>query len=370
MRSRRSFLQDVSLSAAAISIGSFPKSYNKGRPGRQAESSRILRVAIMGLGSYGTMVAEAMRTCTRAQLTGVISGTPSKMAAWQKTYHLEPENCYNYENYSRIKDNPNIDAVYVITPNALHHDAVLAIAGAGKHVICEKPMSVNVREAQEMIAACQKAGVGLLVGYRMHFEPHTLQVIRMRMNGDLGKILFFQGLSGFAIGDPGQWRLQKKLSGGGALMDIGIYSVNAARYMTGEEPVWVTAQETKTDPVKFPEGIDETIQFEMGFPGGAVASCLSTYAMNHLDKFFLNGEMDFVDMQPSSNYGPIRAHTSGGPVNAPDVTHQTVQMDEMASILLDGKKPLVPVDGLEALRDITIMEAIYKAAATGQRIML
>ena len=101
--------------------------------------------------------------------------------------------------------------------------------------------------------------VKLLVGYRMHFEPKTLEIIRMRKAGELGKILFFQGLSGFAIGDPNQWRLNKQLAGGGALMDIGIYAVNGARYFVGEEPMWVTAHETKTDKQKFKEGVDETI---------------------------------------------------------------------------------------------------------------
>jgi predicted dehydrogenase len=197
-----------------------------------------------------------------------------------------------------------------------------------------------------------------------------LEVIRMRKAGELGKILFFQGLSGFVIGDPTQWRLNKELSGGGAMMDIGIYSVNAARYMTGEEPVWITAQETKTNKEKFKEGIDETIQFEMGFPGGAVASCLSTYNMDNLDRFFLNGERDFIEMMPSTGYGPIRAKNSKGEIQAPDVIHQAVQMDEMAAIIFDNKQPAVPVDGEEALKDLTIIDAIFKAAKTGNKIMM
>src|SRR5207302_1437167 len=122
-----------------------------------------------------------------------------------------------------------IDVVYVITPNALHHDAVIRVAKAGKHVISEKPMSINAKLGQEMVDACKKANVKLLVGYRMHFEPHTLEVIRMRKEGELGKIRFFQGLCGFKIGDPTQWRLNKQLSGGGSLMDIGIYAVNGSR---------------------------------------------------------------------------------------------------------------------------------------------
>lgn len=331
---------------------------------------KVLRVAIMGLGSYGTRVAEAMKDCKKAKLVGVISGTPSKIKDWQAKYNIPEKNCYNYENFDNIRNNPDIDAVYVITPNGLHKDQSIRVAKAGKHVICEKPMAINAAEGQEMVDACRKANVKLLVGYRMHFEPKTLEVIHMRKNGDFGKILFFQGLSGFQIGDPTQWRLNKKLAGGGAMMDIGIYSINGSRYMIGEDPIWVTAQETKNDPVKFKEGVDETITFQMGFPGGAVASCLSTYSMNNLDKFFLNGEKGFAEMQPSTGYGPIQGRTHKGELNHPHVTHQTVQMDEMADIILRDKKPEVPVDGLEALKDLKIIDAIYASVASGKKVDL
>jgi predicted dehydrogenase len=212
--------------------------------------------------------------------------------------------------------------------------------------------------------------VKLLVGYRMHFELKTLEVIRMRKAGELGKIMFFQGLCGFRAGDPSQWRLNKKLAGGGSLMDIGIYAVNGARYMVGEEPIWVTAQETKTDPVKFKEGVDETITFQFGFPSGAVASCLSTYNMNGLDKFYLNGDKGFAEMQPSTGYGPIKGRTHKGELTQEHKTHQAVQMDEMAGIILEGKQPVVPVDGEEGVRDLKIMDAIYEAAKTGKKVSL
>jgi predicted dehydrogenase len=225
-------------------------------------------------------------------------------------------------------------------------------------------------EAQEMVDACAKAAVKLLIGYRMHFEPKTLEIIRMRNAGEFGKVLYFQGLSGFRIGNPGQWRLTKELAGGGAMMDIGIYSVNGARYMIGEEPVWVTAQETKTDPVKFKEGVDETITFQLGFPGGAIASCLSTYSMNNLDKFFLNGERGFGELQPATGYGPIEGRTHKGELRFPHVTHQTVQMDEMAAIILDSKQPIIPVDGAEGVKDMKIVDAIYAAVRSGQKVPL
>jgi len=370
MDSRRGFLQKFIL--PAITLPFLPVSGWAKAPfsTQQTPQGPVLRVAIMGLGGYGTRVADAMQACKNAKLVGVISGTPSKIKAWQAKYGIPEKNCYNYENYHQIKNNPDIDVVYVITPNALHRDHVIGAAKAGKHVICEKPMAINTKEGQEMVDACKQAKVKLLVGYRMHFEPRTLEVIRMRNNGEFGKIKFFQGLCGFKAGDPNQWRLNKELAGGGALMDIGIYALNGARYMVGEEPVWVTAQETKTDPVKFKEGVDETIQFQLGFPSGAVASCLSTYSMNNLDRFFLNGDKGFAEMMPSTGYGPIEGRTHKGPLTQPVVTHQTVQMDEMAGIILEGKQPVVPVDGEEGLRDLKIIDAIYQSVKTGQKMKL
>jgi predicted dehydrogenase len=366
MNSRRDFLQKIAVSAAALPFlplisAAGSKAFDKPYDGP------VLRVAIMGLGGYGTRVAEAMQACKKAKLVGVISGTPAKIKTWQAKYNIPEKNCYNYENFDRIKDNPDIDAVYVITPNALHHDQVIRVAKAGKHVICEKPMAVNAKEGQEMVDACKRANVKLLVGYRMHFEPKTLEVIRMRKDGELGKVLFFQGQCGFRIGDPTQWRLNRQLAGGGAMMDIGIYAINGSRYMVGEEPIWVTAQETKTDHVKFKEGVDETIQFQLGFPSGAVASCLSTYNMNNLDRFFLNGEKGFAELQPSTGYGPIKGRTHKGELTQPHNTHQTVQMEEMAGIILEGKKPVVAVDGEEGVKDLKIIDAIYAAVKTGRK---
>ncbi len=366
MNSRRLFLQKLGGSAIAMQLAPMaawaatPKIDN-------SYQGPVLRVAIMGLGGYATRVADAMKDCKKAKLVGVISGTPSKIKDWQSRYNIPEKNCYSYDNFDTIKNNKGIDAVYVITPNALHHDNTIRAARAGKHVICEKPMAISVKEGQEMVDACKKANVKLLIGYRMHFEPQTLEVIRMRQAGELGKITFFQGLTGFTINNPNLWRVDKKLAGGGSMMDIGIYSINGARYMVGEEPVWVTAQETKTNPAVFKEGVDETIQFQLGFPSGAVASCLSTYNMDNLDRFFLNGTKGWVEMWPSTNYGPIQGRTHKGPLNQPIVTHQTVQMEEMADIILQGKKPVVPVDGEEGVRDLKIIEAIYAAVKSGQK---
>jgi predicted dehydrogenase len=363
MTSRRGFLQTLSAPLVAMPLLS--------RAGWDTPSeSPVLKVALLGLGGYANRVAEAMKGCSRARVTGLVSGTPQKLKDWSARLQVPEKNCYSYDQYDAIRDNPDIDAVYIITPNALHLPHALRVARAGKHVICEKPMALNAKEGRMMVEACEKAGVKLLVGYRMHFEAKTLEIIRMRKAGDFGKVLYFNGLSGFRIGNPSQWRLNRELAGGGSMMDIGIYAVNGARYMTGEDPVWVTAQETKTDPVKFKEGVDETITFQFGFPSGATASCLSTYSLNNLDRFFLDGTNGFAELQPSTGYGPIMGRTHKGPLEFPHITHQTVQMDEMAAILLDGKQPVVPVDGREGLKDLVIIDAIYKAARTGRRVEL
>jgi predicted dehydrogenase len=379
MSSRRDFLQKLTGSALILSAapgtliaGCMPPagSPSAENGGPEVYYGPVLRVALLGLGDYATRVAEAMKGCQKAKLVGAVSGTPAKLPVWQGKYNIPPANCYNYQTLEQIRDNPNIDAVYVITPNATHKDFVIRAAKAGKHVICEKPMAVSPQECQEMIDACKAAGVKLLVGYRMHFEPKTLEVIRMRKAGAFGTVRFFQGLSGFISGDPKQWRRDPKLSGGGSMMDIGIYSVNGARYMVGEEPVWVTAQETKTQPERFVPGIDETIQFQLGFPSGAVASCLSTYNLNNLDRFFLDGSDGYAELVPATGYGPTKGHTHKGELTQPEPVHQTLQMDEMSGIILQGHVPVVPVDGEEGKRDMVLVHAIYEAARTGQKVML
>lgn len=370
MSSRRQFVKSIAAPALAMPFLSLAELESVIQSDVENYDGPILRVAICGLGSYGTRVADAMKSSKKAKLVGAISGTPAKLDDWQKKYGIAPANCYNYMTMDEIKNNKDIDAVYITTPNSLHKPQALRMAAAGKHIISEKPMALNAKEGREMIAACKNAGVKLLVGYRMHFEPKTLEVIKMRDSGEMGKPLFFQGLAGFRIGDPTQWRLNKALAGGGSMMDIGIYAVNGARYMIGEEPIWVTAQEVKNDPIKFKPGVDETITFQMGFPSGALASCLSTYSMNGLDKFYLNCEKGFAEMQPSTGYGPIKGRTNKGELQFEHVTHQTVQMDEMSEIILNNAVPRVPVDGEEGLKDLVIMDAIFKAAKSGKKVKI
>jgi predicted dehydrogenase len=363
MNSRRDFLRQMGGSAlAAPLLSQLPTSAH-------TPADRQLRVALVGLGSYAARVARAMKDCKLAKLVGGVTGTPEKVEKWIAEHGLEKANFYNYQNYDDLKNNPNIDAVYVCLPNAMHHEFVIRAAKAGKHVICEKPMSVTVKEAEEMIAACKKANVKLYLGYRLHFEPHTRELIRLRQSGELGKIMHVNTYDGFRIGDPTQWRLRKNLAGGGALMDVGVYCINGARYATGEEPVWITAQESKTDPVKFKE-VDETITFQMGFPSGAIASCATTYNFNNFERLYVIGEKGFVDMSPAFGYGPIKGRTRNGDMNLDtSKMHQTWQMDGLADCILNGT-PDPNMTGEEGLKDMKVIEAIYKSIAAGGKKVL
>jgi len=362
MNSRRDFLQKVSLGLGATAIAGLPASAEKLTvPPVRAEKQ--LRVAMMGLGSYAERVAEAMKSCTMATLTGVISGTPSKIDTWKQKYNIPDKNTYSYQNVSDIKNNPDIDIVYITTPNSLHYKHVLEIAATGKHVLCEKPVADNAKQTREMIAACEKAGVKFYIGYRMHFEPFTRELIRMREAGELGKIMHVNNYMGFKSGDPNQWRLKKALAGGGAMMDVGIYALNGARYCTGEEPIWVTAQESKTDPVKFKE-VDETITFQLGFPSGVIANCGTTYNFNNFERLYVVGEKGFVELSPAFSYGPIKGRTHLGPMNQPVVTHQTLQMDGIADIILNNK-PDPHVTGQEGLKDMIVVDAVYESIKKG-----
>jgi predicted dehydrogenase len=361
MNSRRDFLRQVGGSALTLSVATstLPESaYALNADGKQ------LGVALVGLGSYADRVATAMKDCKLAKLIGGVTGTPSKIDTWSTKFGLDKANFYSYQNFEQLKGNPDIDAVYITLPNSMHHEYVIRAAKMGKHVICEKPMSVTVKEAEEMIAACKKANVKLYIGYRLHFEPYTRELIRLRKSGELGKILHVNTYDGFKIGDPKQWRLKKALAGGGALMDVGIYCINGARYATGEEPIWVSAEETKTDPIKFKE-VDETITWQMGFPSGAIASCVTTYNFNNLERLYVIGEKGYVELSPAFGYGPIKGRTNRGEMSW-DTTkmHQTWQMDGLADCILNGK-PDPNMTGEEGLKDMKVIEAIYKSIAAG-----
>lgn len=355
--SRRSFL---SKAVAGASLFSLPSLHSSGKP--LVPDERKLGVALVGLGGYSEhRLAPALQETRFCELRGIVTGTPAKVDKWKSRYGIKDQNVYSYETFDRIADNKDIDIIYVVLPNSMHHEYVIRAAKTGKHVICEKPMAVSVKECEEMIAACKKARVRLFIGYRLHFEPYTMEAMRIGQKKEFGKVKNVISEMGFRIGDPNQWRLKKALAGGGAMMDVGVYAIQGARYSVGEEPLYVTAQEYKTDPVKFKE-VDETIYWQMEFPGGTVSNLSTTYASS-IEKLFISAENGWLELRPAFGYGPIQGKTHKGLLQLPEVNHQAVQLDGMSRCIMEGTS--TTATGEEGLRDMKVIEAIYKSIAQG-----
>jgi predicted dehydrogenase len=260
-----------------------------------------LGVALVGLGSLSTnQLAPALQKTKRCKLTAIVSGTPAKQEKWSKQYGIAKEHIYDYETFDRIADDDAVDIIYVVLPNSMHCEYTLRAAKAGKHVFCEKPMAISSIECRQMIDACKKAERLLGIGYRCQFEPHHLKCIEMAQSKKFGDIKSIVGGFGFKAGDPKQWRLKKALAGGGPLMDVGIYTLQACRYLTGREPELITATETKTDPVKFAE-VEETLAWTMKM-GDVTCNCSTTYAFNGMNEFRAYCDKGHFGLGPAHNY--------------------------------------------------------------------
>jgi predicted dehydrogenase len=336
--------------------------------------ARKIGIALVGLGRLSEgQLAPALQMTKGCRLAGLVSGHPDKAQAWAEKYGVPAKSLYNYENFDAIKDNPDIDVVYVVLPNSMHAEYTIRAAKAGKHVLCEKPMAVSAKECEAMIAACGEAKRQLMIAYRLHFEPFNQEMMRLSREKVFGAVRTIETAAGFRIGDPAQWRLHKPLSGGGSMLDVGVYALQAARYIAGEEPVSISAQWSKTDPDKFKDVEEESIQFSLKFPGGAIANCTASYA-TRMTRYFAGAENGWFELQPAFGYGPLKGRTfktgDSAPTDMPfeNVNHFVAEMDDFADCILNNKPTRVP--GEEGLRDIRIVEAAYESASSGRTVQL
>ncbi len=323
-------------------------------------------IALIGLGNYSTnILAPALQETTFAYLAGVVTGTMDNEKTWAEKYDIPAGNIYNYDNFDEIAGNKEIDIVYVVLPNFMHKEFTIRAARAGKHVICEKPMALNARECIDMIEACRENNVGLSIGYRLHYEPHTQEVMRLGQEKVFGKVLHINCGAAFRFNNFDNWRWHREL-GGGAMMDMGVYPLQAARYVTGEEPVRVSAQTFVTRPGRF-EGVDEATTFQLEFPGGTIAS-LDTGFHASFDHLYASAENGFFELRPFSQYSGITGRSSKGEISFPGVNQQAVQMDEDARNMMAGRPVRVP--GEEGLRDMMVVDAVFESIRTGRPVNL
>ncbi len=331
------------------------------------QSGQKLRYCPVGLGriSLGHFMP-GTKLSHFSQITGVTTGHREKGEKAASDYGFPEKSIYSYENFDEIRNNREIDAVYIGLPNSMHAEYTIRAARAGKHVLCEKPMATNVKDCQAMIAACKAADVKLFIAYRCHYEPVNLKVMELIRNGKIGKIEAIESTNGFNI-HAGEWRLDPKLAGGGPLMDMGVYSLNACRYLTGEEPVSLSGNAAVVDHDGRFNGVEENLAWSMKFPSGAVASCSTSYGVNQPGAYSVHGTNGMIHAEPAFAYQGIsmKAEIKGqAPIEMQeqekDPSQFAVQADTFAQCIWQNQEP--KTGGEEGLRDMRYMEAIYKSA--------
>ena len=365
MSNRRAFIKQGvgAMAALAFSSEAFPHILIPRRKDN-------LGVALVGLGYYSTdLLAPALQLTKHCHLAGIVTGTPEKANRWKEQYKIPDKNIYNYENMGNIANNPDIDVIYIVLPPSMHAEYSIKAANTGKHVWCEKPMALTVGECQSMINACNKNKVKLSIGYRLHHEPNTQKIIQFRKDKKYGSITKVDARAGYVDNRTNHWKQTKSL-GGGSMYDMGVYPLNATRYVTGEEPVTVIARQSTTRPEIYTE-VDETMEFTLEFPGGAVANCETSFGKN-MNALMVNCTNGWYKLAPFSAYSNVQGETSDGLKIPPAITaiphEQVKQMDEDALAIINNQPVLVP--GEEGLKDIRVVEAIYRSVKEKKKVKI
>lgn len=330
--------------------------------------------AIVGLGDFAiNQILPAIGDTRMCRLSAVVSGNAEKARQVAQAYGVAPSSVYSYEDFDRIRDNPDVQVVYVILPNALHRDWTIRAARAGKHVFCEKPMAVTVDDCRAMIQACRSAGRKLMVAYRAQFEPHVNLARQMITDGRIGAVRSVAGEHGrmLELDKPrDQWRARKELAGGGSLYDIGIYNINTARYLLGEEPVEVTATLRSSDDPRIT--VETNVDYTMRFASGTRSSFNSSYGYQNTKRLQVMGTEGTIELDPATEYYGNRLLLKKEEATEQREIRPTNQfaaeMDHFAECVMQDREPRTP--GEEGMRDVAIMQALYEAARTGRPVAI
>lgn len=353
---RRRFAQLSALSLAATHLPA------------QTSGAKRVGFAAVGLGNISDTFMKACALSQGARVTGLVTGHPQeKGPRYASQYSVPQSSIYTYETFDRIRDNKEIDAVYIGLPNSMHCEFTLRAAQAGKHVLCEKPMAISSAECRRMIDACRAANVKLMIAYRVHYDPTYARVASILKSGDLGQIQQYEG-SFPGNQRAGAWRLDRKLAGGGSLFDLGIYPLNAIRFLSGEEPTTYQAMvSTREEGPRFTQ-MEQTVQWMMRLPSGILANCSSSYGQSGENYLTVRGTNGYVSIHNAFSYEGLRltGRTPQGSIDEPSTGKQPFQFvaeaDHFAACIRNNTQPSTP--GEEGLKDMLAIEAIYKAAGT------
>jgi predicted dehydrogenase len=365
--SRRDFTK---LSALGIAAQFAPRLLAESATQPEPASGRQVGYCIIGLGRIADHFMEGIQNSPGSKVTGLVSGHRDKAEKIAEKYGVPKTSIYSYEDMDKFRDNKTIDAVYVALPNSMHAEYTIRSAKAGKHVLCEKPMATSVTDAQAMIDACVAANVKLMIAYRCHYETTNLAAVKLIRDGAIGKLQTIQSAFGFNA-DPKEWRLQKAMAGGGPLMDVGIYSLNATRYLTGEEPEHFSAYASSDGNDRRFKTVEENLSWITKFPSGVVASCSTSYGANMEGYFRVYGSKGWLEVNPAFVYQGLRLtaqyeDAAGKEVKLDqpnpelDPIHFQKEADHFSECILQNHTPKTP--GEEGLRDMKYIRDIYQSA--------
>ena len=332
------------------------------------EVKKTYGIALVGLGNYSKgQLGPALLETENCKLAGIVTGTLGKIPEWREKYGIKGKNVYSYEDFDKIADNKDIDIIYVVLPTGLHADFCIRAAKAGKHVICEKPMARTVEECNSMIAAAEEAGVGLHMGYRLHWDPFHLRMMEVARNEELGKLKAVD--TGFAYNNrnpnPKNWTMTKELGVAGQLYNMGTYPVQAALYTVRENPIRVTATSHNTRPEIFTE-IEEGYDWEFAFPGGVKAKGFTGFGRNGNFAIAEAENGGFGIVEQCFSYNGLQGFVGEKKMKFRTVNQQALQMDGICVAIEKGEKGLVP--GEMGRRDVALLEAIMKSAESGKAV--
>jgi predicted dehydrogenase len=335
-----------------------------------AKSKRV-GYAVVGLGHISQRaVLPAFRHAKRSRLAAVVSGDAIK--AKRQAAQFGASHAYTYDALEACLRNPEVEAVYVATPNRTHLEFALRAAAARRHVLCEKPLAVSTGDCRQIIDVCRKNGVKLMIAYRKYFEPAALELKALLDSGRLGRLQIIHTAFTVPLPPGDSWHLKKSLAGGGSLADVGIYCINTVRWLTGWEPVEAAATAWTSDPARFRE-VEDNISFQLKFPGGLFMQASSSFTAAKASFLQIHGEKGWAALDPAYAYNEERrlfGRIAGKwfEKKFKIVDEFSREIDHLAECIREGRDPLP--DGRAGLCDVRVMEAVYEAAKQGRAVAI
>ncbi|AFZ68653.1 Gfo/Idh/MocA family protein [Deinococcus peraridilitoris] len=329
--------------------------------------------AVIGVGELTTAeLLPAFALSRFSRLAALVSGDRAETERIAAGYGLTSQDVFTYDQLDELAQRQDIGAVYIVTPNSLHREQTERAAQAGKHVLCEKPMATTVEDAEAMVQACRVAGVKLMIAYRCQYTPQHWQARRLVQEGDLGDIRVMDSVHGQMEDDAGAWRLKRDLAGGGPLPDIGLYCLNTLRFLLGREPQEVSATLYQPQGEERFQEVEESLAWTMRFPGGILASCLTSYNVQTIRYLRVFGKEGWLSMDPAYAYQGLRLEVERASgreeLNMDEEDQFTLEIDHFSQCILQNKTPFTP--GEEGLQDQRIMAAIYQSAQEQRPVAL